>query len=363
MLFGAAALPVATAFLSRIAGQITTTQEISVVALGAVVAGATDAYRGNSDEAGFLLTLLIAIGLTTLATGVFMFTLGAARLGRMIRYVPFPVFGGFLAITGWYLLSGGLDTAFGFHLTFATLAALTNSANLLKLGLVVAFVAIVESFNSRFPSGLFLPAAVSGVILLFNLVVLWTGVSHLELQRLGWIIAVPASGISWPPVTLAAVNGIEWQAVGAGLAYAPFVVLVTTAAAMMNVSGIEIELNGDIDLDGELRSMGVGNIAAGLVGGIAGFPGVSSTLLAVRMGAAEAATGVAAGAVTLTALAFAQQLLGVVPAPLLGALLAWLGMSLLIDWVIKPLRTLQRREHAIILLILAVSIVAGSRPG
>src|SRR5690606_9074750 len=60
---------------------------------------------------------------------------------------------------------------------------------------------------------------------------------------------------------------------------------------------------------------------------------------------------------------FAQQLLKVVPAPLLGGLLMWLGSALLIEWVVRPLRRLRRREHAIILVILGVSIVAGFPAG
>ena len=70
-----------------------------------------------------------------------------------------------------------------------------------------------------------------------------------------------------------------------------------------------------------------------------------------------------AGGIAFAGVVFLPQLLAVMPAPLLGALLMWLGVSLLIDWVIRPLRTLRRGEYANILVILAVSIVAGFPAG
>ncbi len=42
---------------------------------------------------------------TSLATfGISLWMLGFFRLGRLVRYVPYPVIGGFLAGTGWLLV-------------------------------------------------------------------------------------------------------------------------------------------------------------------------------------------------------------------------------------------------------------------
>jgi SulP family sulfate permease len=364
LLVTAAAMPAVTAYLSTISGQVTTTQEIAVVAATSVVAAVSAAYAGDPSQPAYLATILVSVGLTTVLCGAAMFALGAGGLGRIIRFVPYPVFGGFLAITGWYLFIGGLETVVGQSLNFQRLILIAQDPNaLLKVGFAVAFVLIVMLFNRRFGSGALLPLSMVATAILFNAFVWGAGIPFAQLQDAGWIIRVPAEGIAWPPVGAAEFAAIDWYAVGQGLIYAPLVVVVTVAASMMNVSGIEIEIRGELDLNGELRSMGVGNIAAGLLGGTAGFPAVSGTLISVRMGAPHRIVGVIAGVVCLVAVIFAQQLLNTVPAPLLGALLMWLGATLLIDWVIKPLRTLRRQEHAIILIILAVSIAAGFPAG
>lgn len=363
VLFAAVILPIATSFLSGIPGQVSSPQEISVVALGTVVGAASAAFSTSREGPDFLATMLVTVALTTALGGLAMFLLGKAGLGRIIRFVPFPVFGGFLAITGWYLVIGGLETVLGHHLDFAHLAALAEPVAIAKVGLAVAFVVLIRLFYARARSGMLLPLGILAVIVLFNIAVFALGVPQAELQRLGWILAVPTQAIVWPPFGLSDLAGVDWRAVGAGLLFAPFVVVVTAAAAMMNVSGIELELKGDIDLNRELRSVGVGNMLASLVGGVPGFPSISNTLLAVRLGAPERAVGIVTGLIALAAMLFAPQLLGLAPAPLFGALLMWIGIARIIDWVIMPFRTLRRSEHAIILIILAVGIGAGFAAG
>jgi SulP family sulfate permease len=363
ILFAAALLAISTAFLSAIPGQVTGTQEISVVAMGTVVGAVSAAFSGARTDSTYLATIVVTMGLTTLLCGFAMFWLGRAQFGRIIRFVPYPVFGGFLAITGWYLLVGGVETVVGHPLSLNNLGSLLEAGAGIKVALAAAFVLLVQAFNSRVSSGAFLPIAIIVTIIAFDIVVLFLGVSQAQLEQLGWVITVRAQEAIWPPFGLSDLARLDWTAIGAGLVYAPFVVLVTVAAAMMNVSGIELELKGDVDLNRELRSMGIGNVLSGLVGGVPGFPGVSSTLLAVRMGAAERTVGVVTGFILILALIYSSQLLAVAPAPLFGALLMWIGVSLLIDWVVKPLRTLRRSEHGIILLILAVSIAAGFPAG
>ncbi len=361
ILFATAVLPMVTALFSTMPGQVSTTQEISVVALAAVTGAAIAAFAG--DPGGLLPTILVTIGLSTMLCGLAMLALGTLRLGRITRYVPFPVFAGFLAITGWYLITGGLETIIGGHLGLDRVPEFADPAVLLKVGSAIGFVIAVELANRRFRSGVALPLGALAAIVLFNLVVALLGLSQPELEARGWLAVVPQSGLGWPPVDIDQLALVDWNAVAAGLLFAPFVVIITTAGAMMNVSGIELETRRDLDFNAELRSMGTGNLLAGLFGGIPGFPAVSTTMLAERLGAWYRATGFVAGAVAIAALVFAPQVFARVPMPLLGGLLIWVGVSLTMNWLLRPIRTLRRSEYAIILVILGVSIAAGLPAG
>jgi SulP family sulfate permease len=362
MLIAAAVLAMATAWSSTMPGQVTTTQEISVVALAAVTGAATSAFNA-AGGASLLATILVTIGLTTALCGVGMLALGMFRLGRITRFVPYPIFAGFLAITGWYLITGGLETIIGGHLGFDRLPEFLEPGIALKVGLVLGFVVVVEVLQRRFPSGAALPLTVLIALVAFNGVVLATGMPREALQAAGWLINVPATGMTWPPIGWADLLAVDWAAVANGLVFAPFVVVITAAGGMMNVSGIELDTGRDLDLNVELRSMGIGNVAAGLVGGIPGFPAVSATMLSLRSGTPYRAIGIVAGLVALAALVFAPLVLGIVPLPVLGALLIWVGVSLTLDWLVRPIRTLRRSEYAIILIMLGVSIAAGLPAG
>ena len=44
--------------------------------------------------------IFVAIGVTSIMVGIFFWILGRFRLGKLVRFIPFPVVGGFMAGTG-----------------------------------------------------------------------------------------------------------------------------------------------------------------------------------------------------------------------------------------------------------------------
>jgi len=80
---------------------------ISVV-LAALVA--TVVQRVVADGGTDLLEpALIALSLATAITGLLLCVLGFTHAGRAIRFVPYPVIGGFLGATGWLMITGAIQ--------------------------------------------------------------------------------------------------------------------------------------------------------------------------------------------------------------------------------------------------------------
>jgi SulP family sulfate permease len=69
----------------------------AILALMAAALAASDAN---------LATVLAAVVLCTLATGLFLYALGWLGCGHWVRFIPFPVVGGFLAGAGWLITRG-----------------------------------------------------------------------------------------------------------------------------------------------------------------------------------------------------------------------------------------------------------------
>src|ERR687897_3079081 len=67
------------------------------VALNAFGSGARD-----------FLTVVLATMVVTVVAGITSVVLGIRRRGDLVRFVPYPVVGGFLAGVGWLLVGGGV---------------------------------------------------------------------------------------------------------------------------------------------------------------------------------------------------------------------------------------------------------------
>src|SRR3990172_8996347 len=86
-------------------------QEAAAAVLAVVATTSALNTFGGPDRA--FLTVVAATLVMTVLTGIAFFVLGIFRLGNLVRYVPYPVIGGFLAGAGWLLMKGGIVVTSG----------------------------------------------------------------------------------------------------------------------------------------------------------------------------------------------------------------------------------------------------------
>jgi len=85
------------------------------------------------------LTVIAATLVVTVLCGVLFLVLGSLQAGNLVRYVPYPVVGGFLAGTGWLLLKGGIYVASGVQPALRTVPNLIREYELVRWGPAFAF--------------------------------------------------------------------------------------------------------------------------------------------------------------------------------------------------------------------------------
>src|SRR5262249_12583491 len=151
------------------------------------------------------------------------------------------------------------------------------------------------------------------------------GMPTSALHQAGWLVPLPDEKGLWPPIALSDLATVDWRRVASGMIALPGIVGVTAMGVLMNATSIELDSGHDVNLDGEMRAVGLQTLAAGIGGGMPGFPAVSLTLLASRLGAANRSVGLIVAGLTAAALFLGEFVLSVVPAPLLGGLLLWVG--------------------------------------
>lgn len=98
-LLSSAVLNAVIGLISSLPGIITMIQEAPVVLL-ALLAQTIALQMAGAAPAAVLVTVVVALSLTALLTGVGTWLLKWFKLGDLIRFIPYPVVGGFLAGTG-----------------------------------------------------------------------------------------------------------------------------------------------------------------------------------------------------------------------------------------------------------------------
>ena len=130
-LFGAASLCGFLAVSSSFRSAISTPQDAPVAVLATMgVPGV--AAMGMSDPNATFATMLAAMSIATLATGITLMAIGHFRLTRFFRFMTYPVVGGFLAGGGWMLVKGGISVMSSLSLNVESLPMLFESVHIWK---------------------------------------------------------------------------------------------------------------------------------------------------------------------------------------------------------------------------------------
>jgi sulfate permease, SulP family len=352
-LISAIVLSLVAAFGSSITFASASSQE-SLTVICAVMAASLVSLLTPQAESQILPTVVALLALTTLVTGVVFFALGTFHLGRLVRFVPFPVMGGFLAGTGWLIVGGSEQVLTGIPLTRDTLTLFTHGAPAGQIALGVLFALVQLTVSWRYTHFLVMPALllVFGAIFYFALALTNTPLSHAEAN--GWLLGPFATGTAYPPLGFSSVRDINWSALLSEGGSIATLAVVATAGLLLNVTGLEVAIEDDLDVDRELQVMGIGNLMAGAAGGLAGFHNLSSILMARKMGAVGRLVGIVSALVAVLTLVLGIQILTYVPRFLLGGLLLFVGTDLLVEWIYRGWFRMTHVDFATVVIILIV---------
>jgi sulfate permease, SulP family len=293
-------------------------------------------------------SMLVYIAAAGLATGVVMLLIGALRQGGLVRFVPLPVIGGFLAGTGYLLVIGGAEViTAGYEFT-------TTSVTALVAGTVFA-LAMLLILRYRPRPGL-VPACVVGGAALFFAALAVAGISFAEARSLGLLFEPSDVGFGLPFGEIATAN---WSILTSGWGGIVTVPLVATLGMLLNVNALEMTAGRDADLDRELRMVGATNAVVSVTGTPAVYHTVGMTSLGYRVGVRSRWVPVVVAATCLLAMVIGGELLALLPVPVAGGLLIFLGFGFITDWFVDRRRQMTGSE----VLLMAAIVLAVATMG
>ena len=210
------------------------------------------------EHPDIFLTVIAATIVVTLLCGVVFLVIGRYRLGGLIRFVPYPVVGGFLAGTGWLLFKSGINAATGTLLHLRTVPAMVREYQVVHWVPALAFGVILLISVRVVKRPLVIPAVIAIGFVVFVAGMVATGSSIEEVREGGWLLFGPSDTPQpWHPWTLEAIAGADWLSVLGSWVGIVTAVFVATMAALFNISGSELVLDRDLDNEpGDARRRG-----------------------------------------------------------------------------------------------------------
>ena len=305
----------------------------TVLVLLSALAGAHVVSAGGSPQSAIQVVMLL-FSTATLLLGALFYLLGACRWGSYFRFVPFSVAGGFLAATGCFLIIGGVRMVTARVLSFHALMSPWTLNDAAKFGTAVVAVTVLLTLRLWIKWSLALPTA---------LLVMWLGLVA-TLHSLGlsdaehaWYFRSLGTLTAWSPFAALHTSSLSWLTLEHLIPELFAVLVVALISLITKVSSIEISRQTSADLDRELRAHGIASLIAAPLGGITCGVQVGSTRLLEHAGAATRMSGVAA-ALMMGIVGVAHfDLPGLIPIPLVGALVFYLGYSFIADALWRPL--------------------------
>ena len=354
-------LPVALAFgvasgLGAIAGIY---GAIAVGFFAAVFGGTRGQISGPTGPMSVAMAVIVTIHASSLAeaftivimAGSIQVLLGVLRIGRFVAYTPYSVISGFMSGIGIIIIilqvlpfigepaaSGGPRGAIN---AWLNVTSHLDHVNLSALAISVATLAAISLWPNRlsrfFPSTLvaLLVGTLMGVFWLTGTPVIGevpTGLPTLQMPVLSLDFLL---GSFEPALTLALLGSID-----------------SLLTSLISDSMTRSQHNANRELIGQ----GIGNMAAGLVGGIPGAGTTPSSVVNIRAGGLTRLSGALWALILLTMVLGLGKYVEAIPHAVLAGILMKVGWDI-IDWrFLAHLRRVQPEHLLVMLMTLGLTV-------
>jgi sulfate permease, SulP family len=367
LLFTAVVVSALVAIFSSFPPTVAAPQKTTAAVLSLLASSIVTTMPASASLEDKFLTIIAAIIFNSFLSGIFFWLLGWFQLGKFIRFIPYPVIGGFMAGSGWLLLEGSvrLMTGVSIHLLniFNEIPLLFKQNLLIKWIPGIIFGILLMIILPRYRHFLVLPLMLILAFIIYHSILLLTGIS-IEVAGNNGLFLGPfpqASGFQF--FTISALIHANWSIIFSQFGSLAALCLINAIALLLNASGVELIAERDIDLNQELKVAGIATIFSGFAGGIGGFHSLSQSSLAYRLGGRSRLVGGVVAAVCLVMLLAGVSTLSLVPKALVGGMLFYLGLEFLVEWIYKAWFKLSRADYSIVILILLVVAAVGYLEG
>lgn len=225
-----------------------------------------------SQDVGREHALVLAL-FCLLLSGILQISFGLVRLGSAARYVPYPVFAGFVNGVGLAIILGQLAAALGMPATISW-TDLARHVDAIQLGACLVTLATILGM-------FFLPRITTKIPPIVGALAIGTGAHHLlrlvlDDERMGAVVLLPA--VKLPSLgaisQMLDLTGVDFRILGAVLPAVFILAAVGSLESVMSSSAIDAKTGNRSNANRELLGQGLGNCVGACFGAVpsAGAP-------------------------------------------------------------------------------------------
>ena len=300
--------------------------------------------------------VLISMSLAGLFCGLFQILFGILKIGKYVRYIPYPVLSGFMSGIGVIIIIQQLYPLIGCKSPVLVVDMITQFpervaggvsfvALLLGLG-TIAIIYLFPFITKRIPSTLV-------ALLVMTIVSLFLNMD--EKLLIGQIPAgFPMPVFAKEGLSLA---GLDWGAVlkasiipGLTLAGLGSIDTLLTSVVADNITKTQHNSNR------ELIGQGIGNIASGLFCGISGAGATMRTVVNVKSGGRTQISGMVHSLMLLAVLLGLGSLVRYVPLSVLAGILITVGWGIIDFKGFKDLLRIPRADAVVLIIVFLLTV-------
>ena len=300
--------------------------------------------------------VLISMSLAGLFCGIFQILFGILKIGKYVRYIPYPVLSGFMSGIGVIIIIQQLYPLIGCKSPVLVVDMITQfpervaggvSLTALLLGLgTIAIIYLFPLITKKIPSTL-VALLVMTIISLF-----------LNMDEKLLIGQIPAGF----PMPAFAKEGLDFSGLDWGLVLKSSVIPGLTLAGLGSIDTLLTSVVADNitkthhNSNRELIGQGIGNMISGLFCGISGAGATMRTVVNVKSGGRTQISGMVHSLLLLAVLLGLGSLVRYVPLAVLAGILITVGWGIIDFKGFKDLLRIPRADAVVLIIVFLLTV-------
>lgn len=348
-LYGAIAVGMIAALFGGTPTQVSGPTAPMTVVSAVVIADAID-YTGSLSAA---LPIILS---TFCVAGILQILLGAMKIGKYVRYIPYSVVSGFMSGIGVIIIVTQLFPFIGVNApnggplgTLQALDQIPENLNYWSIGVATLTILIIYGFPKITKV---VPSTLIALLALTVAVVFWIPADTvLQLNSEGPIPSgIPAFHFQFFSAFSDLKNFEMVLQYAVTLAFLGAIDSLLTAVVADNITKTKH------DSDQELVGQGLGNIAASIIGGLPGAGATMRTVINIRSGGKTNLSAIFAGVFLLIVLLGAGPIVGYVPNAVLAGILITVGIGIIDYRGFRDLTKVPKSDAIVMVVVLLLTV-------